>query len=180
MAIGYRNPDPVGSLQEHLAHVLLAEVLSDGDASRLQRRLVQRDRLVTDIGAYIGEFGDPFDERDPTAFTITAHYPQADSLEAILRAIDEELDRVATGGLEPGELDRVRTRLLSVMFRELDAVISRTLEFAKFELIYGRAEMIAELPQRLLAVSDDEVRQAAAGLRPDRRAVLELIAGGAR
>ena len=180
VAIGYRNPDPVGSLPEHLAHVLLAEILSDGDASRLQRRLVQRDHLVTDIGAYIGEFGDPFDERDPTAFTITAHYPQADSLSAILRAIDEELSRIATDGLEPGELERVRTRLLSVMFRELDAVISRTLEFAKFELIYGRPELIAELPQRFLAVTEDEIRRAAAGLVPERRAVLELIAGGAR
>ncbi|PZS32789.1 MAG: peptidase M16 [Pseudonocardiales bacterium] len=180
VAIGYRVPDPVGDLDEHLAHVLLAEALSDGDASRLQQRLVQRDQLVTDIGAYIGEFGDPFDERDPTAFTITAHYPDAGSLEAILRAIDEELARVAGDGLEPGELDRVCTRLVSVLLRDLDAVLSRTLNFAKFELIYGRAELIAELPGRLAAVSEQAVRAAAAELRPDRRAVLELVAGGAR
>ncbi|MDQ2748501.1 MAG: insulinase family protein [Actinomycetota bacterium] len=179
VAVGYRVPDPVGDLDEHLAHVLLAEILSDGDASRLQRRLVQRDQIVTDIGAYIGEFGDPFDERDPTALTITAHYSDAGSLETILRAIDEELSRVADDGLVPGELDRVRTRLVSVLLRELDAVLSRTLNFAKFQLIYGRAELIAELPDRLAAVTEDAVRAAAAALRPDRRAVLELIAGGA-
>jgi predicted Zn-dependent peptidase len=180
VAIGYRHLVPVGALSEHLSYVLLAEILSDGDASRLQRRLVQRDHLVTDIAAYLGEFGDPFDERDPTAFTITAHYPQADSLDAILRTVDEEIERIATVGLDPGELDRVRTRLLSVMFRELDAVIARTLEFAKFELIYGRAEMITELPGHLLAVTEAQIRAAAAELRPERRAVLELVAGGAR
>jgi len=180
VAIGYRVPDPVGSLEEHLAHVLLAEVLSEGDASRLQRRLVQRDQLVTDIGAYIGEFGDPFDERDPTALTITAHYPDAGSLDAILRAIDEELARIADDGLTPGELDRVRTRLVSMLLRELDAVLSRTLNFAKFELIFGRAELIAELPGRLAAVTEQAVRAAAQTLQPDRRAVLELIAGGAQ
>jgi len=180
VAIGYRHSDPVGSLPQHLAALLLAEILSEGDASRLQRRLVQRDHLVTDIAAYLGEFGDPFDERDPTTFTITAHYPQADSLDAILRAVDDEIERVATAGLEPGELDRVRTRLLSVLFRELDAVISRTLEFAKFELIYGRAEMVTELPQRLLAVTEEQIRAAAAELRPERRAVLEVIAGGGK
>jgi len=179
VAIGYRVPDPVGSLEEHLATLLLAEVLSDGDASRLQRRLVQRDHLVTDIAAYIGEFGDPFDERDPTALTVSAHYPDRGALEAILRAIDEEIDRIAHDGLEPGELDRVRTRLVSVLLREVDSVLNRTLEFAKFELIYGRAELIAELPARLAAVSEDAVRAAAAELRPERRAVLELIAGGA-
>ena len=102
--------------------------------------------LVTDVSAYLGEFGDPFDERDPTAFTITAHYPNPGSLERILAAVDEELARIAADGLEAGELDRVRTRTVSVLFREMDAVMSRTLEFAKFELIFGRAELIAELP----------------------------------
>jgi predicted Zn-dependent peptidase len=180
VAIGYRVPDPIKNLDQHLANLLLAEVMTDGDASRLQRRLVQRDHLVTDIGAYLGEFGDPFDERDPTVLTISAHYSDATSLDAILRAIDEELARVADEGLEAGELDRVRTRLVSVLMRELDAVLSRTLNFAKFELLYGRAELVAELPGRLAAVTEDAVRAAAAQLRPDRRAVLELIAGGGR
>jgi zinc protease len=180
VAIGYRVPDPVGALDSLLAVVLLAEVLTEGDASRLQRRLVQRDHLVTDVSAYVGEFGDAFDERDPTAMTISAHYPDAAALDAILRAIDEEIARVADEGLDRGELDRVRARLISVLLRGLDAVISRTLEFAKFELLHGRAEMIAELPERLAAVTEADIRRAAAAFRPDNRAVLELVAGGAR
>jgi predicted Zn-dependent peptidase len=68
---------------------------------------------------------------------------------------------------------------MSVLFRDLDAVLSRTLEFAKFELIHGRAELIAELPERLAAVTAEQIAHAAATLRPDRRAVLELVAGGA-
>jgi len=180
VAIGYRVPDPVAQLDEHLAGVLLSEILTEGDASRLQRRLVHRDRLVTDVSAYLGEFGDPFDERDPTAFTITAHYPNPESLERILAAVDEELARVAADGLEPGELDRVRTRAVSVLFREMDAVLSRALEFAKFELIFGRAELISELPDRLTAVTGADVQEAATALSPERRAVVELIAGGAR
>jgi len=180
VAIGYRVPDPVAQLDEHLAGVLLSEILAEGDASRLQRRLVHRDRVVTDVSAYLGEFGDPFDERDPTAFTITAHYPNPESLERILAAVDEELARVAADGLEPGELDRVRTRAVSVLFREMDAVLSRALEFAKFELIFDRAELISELPDRLTAVTGADVQAAAAALSPERRAVVELIAGGAR
>ncbi len=180
VAIGYRVADPVSDLGRLLAGVLLTEVLTDGDASRLQRRLVQRDHLVTDISAYIGEFGDPFDERDPTTLTVSAHYPDPKSLDAILAALDEELARIADDGLEPGELDRVRTRLVSVILRDLDAVISRTLELAKFELIHGRAELIAELPARLAAVTEDDVRAAAGALQPQRRAVLELKVGGTK
>ncbi|MDP9118380.1 MAG: insulinase family protein [Actinomycetota bacterium] len=180
VAIGYRVPDPVADLDTHLAGVLLAEVLSDGDASRLQQRLVHRDGLVTDVAAYLGEFGDPFDERDPSSMTITAHYPNPGDLESILRATDEEIESIAQDGLAVGELDRVRTRLISVLLRELDSVMSRTLDLAKFELIFGRAELIAELPARLGAVSEAAVQAAAAQLRPQRRAVVELIAGGPR
>jgi predicted Zn-dependent peptidase len=179
VAIGYRVPDPVGQLDQVLAFVLLAEVLTDGDASRLQRRLVQQDRLVTEIEAYAGQFGDPFDERDPTTLTITAHYPSTAKLDDLLRVVDEELAKVANDGLTRGELDRVRTRLVSVLVRGLDAVLSRTLEFAKFELVHGRAELISELPERLAAVTAADVQRAASTLRPDNRAVLELIAGGA-
>jgi zinc protease len=180
VALGYRIADPVGSFDDLLAATLLCEVLTDGDASRLQQRLVQREHLVTDIGAYIGEFGDPFDERDPTVLTVTAHYPDAGSLDRVLRAIDEEIDDIAEHGVPSDELNRVRTRLVSVLFRELDAVISRTLEFAKFELVHGRAELISELPERLAAIDSDALRAVAASLRPERRAVLELVAEGAR
>ena len=69
---------------------------------------------------------------------------------------------------------------MSVILRDLDAVISRALELAKFELVHGRAELIAELPARLAAVTEADVRAAAAELTPQRRAVLELVAGGAR
>ncbi|MHA3701925.1 M16 family metallopeptidase [Jatrophihabitans sp. YIM 134969] len=179
VAIGYRVPDPVGDLDALLAFVVLAEVLSDGDASRLSVRLVHRDRLVTDIGAYIGEFGDPFDERDPTPFTITAHYPDAGSLDTILAAIDEELARIAGGDLETAEIDRVRARLVAGMSKELDSVMNRALEFAKFELLHGRAEVIEELPARLAAVTPDDVARAAAALAPHARAVVELVPGGA-
>jgi predicted Zn-dependent peptidase len=179
VAVGYRVPDPVGRLDELLAVVLLAEILTGGDASRLQGRLVQQDRLVTEIEAYVGEFGDPFDERDPTALTIAAHYPATTKLDVVLDTLDEELRKVADDGLAKGELERVRTRMVSVLARGLDAVLNRTLEFAKFELVHGRAELIAELPERLTAVTGADIQRAAAALRPDNRAVLELVAGGA-
>jgi zinc protease len=178
VALGYRIAHPVEGLPAHLARVLLAEILTDGDASRLQMRLVQRDGLVTDIGAYLGEFGDPFDDRDPTTFTITAHYADASDLPAVIRAIDEEIGSIADSGTRPGELDRVRTRLASQMYRQLDAVLGRTLAFAKFELIYGRAQLLLEIPGLLSAVTDAQIRAAAVELAPQHRAVVELIPGG--
>ena len=180
VALGYRVPDPGADLHVYLSTVLLAEILSDGDASRLQRGLVQSKRLVTDINAYLGTFGDPLEERDPTRLNITAHYPDLGSTEAVITAVDEELARLANDGTEPGEVERVRTKLVATVFRELDQVLNRSLEFAKFELLFGDAGLITELPRLLADITDADIRAAAAALRPDNRAVVELIPGGAR
>jgi zinc protease len=177
LALGYRVPDPGEDLHIYLASVLLAEILSDGDASRLQRGLVQSRRLVTDVGAYLGTFGDPLEERDPTRLNITAHYADRDATDRVIGAVDEELARLATDGTTEGELDRVRTKLAATIFRELDQVLNRSLEFAKFELLFGQASMVLGLPRLLAAVTDDDIRAAAAQLVPSNRAVVELVPG---
>ena len=86
--------------------MVLAEVLTDGDASRLVERLVLRDRTVTSVGGYIGFMGEPFEVRDPTALLLQAHLPPGGDVDKVLRTVDEELDRLATDGLAAGELAR--------------------------------------------------------------------------
>jgi zinc protease len=180
IALGYRLPDPAQDMHSYLATILLTELLSDGDASRLQRTLVQSQRLVTDVSAYLGTFGDPLEERDPTRFNITAHYSDRAATEKVIAGVDSELDRLATDGTEPRELDRVRLRFASMISRQLDHVMNRCLEFGKFELIFGDAGLAQRLPQLLDQVSDADIRAAASRLVPDQRAVLELIPGAAR
>ncbi|MFL6162757.1 MAG: M16 family metallopeptidase [Jatrophihabitantaceae bacterium] len=180
VAIGYRVPDPSVDLRVYLAMVLLAEILSEGDAARLRRSLVQSRQLVNEVSAYLGTFGDPLEERDPTRLNITARYSPRTSTDTVLTAIDEEIDRLATDGLEPGELDRVKVRLASIVSRELDQVVNRSLEFAKFHTVFGDASMILRLPELMAGVTDDDVRAAAASLRTDCRAVVELIPGAGK
>jgi zinc protease len=178
IALGYRLPDSKGLGRTYLAHVLLAEVLADGDASRLWRALVQGAGLVTEASAYVGEFGDPFEERDPVLMTISAFYPDPATRDRVVNGIDDELRRVATDGLGVGELDRVRTRLVASLLRGLDATMNRAASLAKFELVHGRAELVAEVPALLSAVTAADVVTAAAALADQHRAVLDLVPGG--
>ncbi|SBW19427.1 peptidase M16 domain-containing protein [Candidatus Protofrankia californiensis] len=179
LAVGYRVPDPLLDLQTFLAYDVLTHVLSAGDASRLERRLVQKDRSVIGVSTYLGTFGDPFDQRDPLLLTLEARHPAESTPEAILGAVDEELDRLATDGLEPGELARVQARIASGLLREADDALGRALAMATFELHRGRPELINELPALVGAVTSDDVQAAAAALRAPGRAVLELRAGAA-
>jgi predicted Zn-dependent peptidase len=176
-AVGYRVPNPVQDLAGYLPFVLLTEVLSAGDASRLERRLVQQDRSVTSISAYLGTFGDPFDQRDPLLLTLEAYHPAERSVEEIQSAAEDELARLARDGLEPGELDRVRARLAATLFREVDDVLGRTLALSVFELLHGDAGLVNELPARLEAVTDEQVAAAAQTLLDQQKAILVIEAG---
>jgi predicted Zn-dependent peptidase len=179
VALGWRVPDP-DDLDAYLPYVVLTSVLSTGDASRLRRRLVQDDRIATDVGAHVALMEDAFDVRNPTALLVEAHHSDDVSTDVVVKAVDEELDRVATDGVPVDELERVQARLSSALLQGADHVMSRTLAMASYEQQRGRAELVGEMPALLAAVTGEQVAAAAAALRPDARARLDLVAGGAQ
>jgi len=179
VATAWRVPDPVIDLAAYLPFVVLAEVLTDGDSSRLQHRLVRADRIATQVGGYLGFLGDPFDVRDPTAMLLSAVHPPDVPAKRVLAAIDEEMERLSGDGVDRGELGRVTTRLAAQILRELDSVLGRAQAAASLQLVHDRAGLVGELPELVGRVTDAQVRGAAAALRPDRRAVSELLAGAA-
>jgi hypothetical protein len=61
--------------------------------------------------------------------------------------------------------------------RELDPYMGRAQELSIFEQQRSRAELVNELPGLLEQVTASSVRSAAATLRPDNRARLELRPG---
>jgi len=176
LAVGYRMPDPVGELDAYLAHLVLAGVLTDGDSSRLQQRLVHAEPLVTDVNAGAGLFG-PFEARDPDTFSVTAIHPPETSTEQVLDALDAELDALSTTPPGEQELAKVMARWRANLHSDHDRLVSRTLALGSLELLYGDAGLVYELPERIAAVTAEQVSEAAKSLRPDSRAVLEVEPG---
>jgi predicted Zn-dependent peptidase len=180
VAAAWRVPDPVADFAAYLPYVVLAEVLTDGDASRLVERMVLNDRSVTDVAGYIGFLGEPFEVREPTALVLQSHLPPGGDVDKVLRTVDEELDRLATGGLADGELARTQARMATHLLQETDAVLGRALRMAVLELQRGAPELINELPRLVGEVTGEQVAAAAGTLRPQRRATVEVVAGAAR
>jgi predicted Zn-dependent peptidase len=170
-------PDPITELDNYLAYVVLSSVLTDGDASRLQQRMVHKEALVTDLGTGCGLFGSPLEARDPDTFTFTAWLTDDVSADRVLSVLDEELDRLAVQGPDAEELARVTARWAAGVHRDNDRVISRTLVYGVLELLHGKPELAAELPDRVAGVSSEDVAAAAKALHPDSRAVLLLKPG---
>jgi predicted Zn-dependent peptidase len=176
LALAWRTPDPK-NLATFLPYVVLVEVLTDGDASRLQERLLLKDRIATSVGGYLGIMGDPLDARDPTPLLLEVHHAPEVAAETVITAIDEEIDRLATAGLDQDEVDRTVARMTARYLRDVDPVLGRATHAAVFEQQRGRAELLNELPGLLAGVTAAQVKKAAGALRRDNRAVLELRPG---
>jgi predicted Zn-dependent peptidase len=176
VALGWRVPDPIADFGSYLPYMVLAEVLTDGDASRLRRRFVKDDRLAATVSAFLSVMGDPLDVRGPSAMVVSAVHPGP--VDRVLAALDEELDRLTVQGLQADELERVHARLLAGQFGRTEAILGRIQLMAVLEQQRGRAELASELPGLLAAVTSEQVVEAAATLRPNRRAVLEVMSGG--
>ncbi len=177
VAAAWRVPDPISELAAYVPYVVLAEVLTDGDASRLVERLVLRDRAVTSLGGYIGFMGEPFSVRDPTALLLQAHLPPGGDVDKVLRTIDEENARLATDGLAPGELARTQARMVTHLLRDTDAVLGRALQTAVLEIQRGTPELLNDLPRLIGEVTEEQIRAAAAMLTQQRRATVEVVPG---
>jgi predicted Zn-dependent peptidase len=178
VALAWRVPDPQ-DLETYLPYVVLAEVLTDGDASRLQQRMILQDRSATSISGYLGLLGDPLDARDPTPLLIEVHHPEATPLDTVLDTVEQELARLAGAGLDQAELDRTVARMTARYLREIDSVLGRATTMAVFEQQRQRAELVNELPTLLRQVTPEAVQRAAGTLTKDTRTVLELRPGGA-
>jgi zinc protease len=176
VALGWRVPDPLADFDAYLSYVVLAEVLTYGDASRLCRRLVKDDRLVTAVSTSVSLLANPFDVREPSALLFCAFHPGP--VEPILATLDEELDRLVTDGLAEGELERAQVRLAVGQFGRTEPMLSRAQLMAVLEQQRGRAELAGELSGLLAAVTSEQVVKAAATLRTDQRALLEVVPGG--
>ena len=177
VAYGLRAPDPLAATDQLLAASVVAALLADGESSRLRRRLVHEEQVVTELACYAGTFGDALSTRDPALFQILLFHPGRRPETALRRAVLEEIERLAEQGPDPDELARIRSSATAARWREMDQILERALALADATVIHDRPELVAEIPGRLDAVSADDVRAAAGALAAQHIAVLEVLPG---
>lgn len=135
---------------------VLAQILGSGANSRLYRRLVADNRIATTAGAwYQGS------AVDATRLGIYARPTPESSLPAVETAIDAVIAEIVSDGVTAEELERAKTRMIA------DAVYAQDNQ-ASMARWYGTAlstgSTVADVlswPDRVRAVTAEQVRQAA-------------------
>jgi zinc protease len=98
---------------------LLTTVLASDKASRLDRSLVHEKQIAQDVATYVL----PTESTGMMLLQATARDGVA--IEAIESAIDEEISRIATGGITEDELTRARNRAEVEFAHQLETFDSR-------------------------------------------------------
>jgi predicted Zn-dependent peptidase len=164
---------PERGSKDQAAMAVLGDVLAGGDASRFYQGIVKGRELALNVESLYG-LTSPWQYDGPTLFTVFALYKPNTSADALLRAMDAEIAKVANEGVSDAELKRVKTRMLADWYNGLEAFIDRADELAKLQTLWGDANVVNRIPAWIEGVtSADLQRVAKTYLTPANRTVID-------
>ena len=142
--------------QQSVALDVLAQLMGGGSNSYLYRRLViDRSLAVTAQASYQGT------SLDATQFGISASPKPGIPFAQVEQAIDEVITEIGQNGVRPEDLDRVKTQLIAetIYAQDNQATLARWYGGA---MTTGQSiEDIRNWPERIRAVTAEQVREAA-------------------
>ncbi|MCB9282887.1 MAG: insulinase family protein [Lewinellaceae bacterium] len=131
---------------------LLSDILSNGPSSRLFRRLLKEQRLVTSIDCYItGSI-------DPGLFIIEARPTNGYSLQQIEAAIWKELEEIKAQVISDREMEKVKNKMESTLVFSESNILNQALNLALFELL-GDPDQINREVELYQSVTAEDIQR---------------------
>lgn len=161
---------PARRTPEYYPLSLAADLLFDGDSSRLYQKLVKGDESVVSIQGGIDE------RRGPSALYIFALPKPGQDVAAIREQIFGEIHRLATSGPTENEMEKLRNSLVNDAVRGRQSTMYRAQRLAEYVLYDNDPELLDTELNRYLNVSGEEIKEAAARfLDIDNRVILDIV-----
>jgi predicted Zn-dependent peptidase len=160
VALGWKVPSSVG--KDYVPLVVLGDVLLNGEASRLYQGLVKGKELLLQVqGGVNFPFESPWRTSGPTLLGLFGLYKPTTSAKAVADAIQAEVDKVAQAGVPAADLARVKTKMRSDFYSDIELPINRADVLAVAQTLTGNAASINDLPGQIDAVSSADLQRVA-------------------
>ena len=131
---------------------MLAAILSQGDSSRLHQRLVEREQVAVDTGAF-AESG-----FDPGLLWVYAALPPGGDLARVEALLDDELAKIARDGVSAAELEKVRNMKAAAFWRNMATINGKARVLGTYEVFNGDYRKAFDAPAAYAAVSAADVQ----------------------
>lgn len=133
---------------------LLADILGQGDTSRLYLALVQK-KLASSVPEGVNE------SRAPGLLRVAAKLPSGGSIERVEAIIDAEIARIQSEGVTEVEMVKAREQERQFSVDQLKSASGRANFLARTALYYNEPQRINTELGRLLAVTKEDVQRVA-------------------
>jgi predicted Zn-dependent peptidase len=161
LAIGYRMP--ARGTRDAIVAAVTGELLHNGQASRLYQYLVkEKQKAVSVDGGVNWPLGNPFEYNGPTLMTSFIISPPGSAEAPLVAAFDEAIAELVSHGPSAAELDRVRAKMRSDWYGQLEIPISRASVLSHAVLFDGNADLVGSVPDQIAGVTSDDVKNFAA------------------
>ena len=165
----------VGETKYAYALQVLARLFGGSETSRLSRVLVEERRIGLSAWASYGA-----SSLGLTTFDIGVHPAKSRSLDEVEQAVTAEMKKLLDGGVTPEEVVRAQNQLLAAAIYSQDSLASGPRIYASALSTGGTVADVDAWPQRISAVTPDEVLAAARHVWRDDGAVTALLTPAAR
>lgn len=135
---------------------LLSTILSNGQSSRLNQRLVEREQAAVDAGSYVAA------GFDPGLIWVYALLPPAGDVARVEKLLDEELTKIAQQGVSAAEMQKARNLKASAFWRGMATINGKARALGTYQVFSGDYRKLFAAPAAYEAVSAADV-QALAG-----------------
>lgn len=153
LAIGYHMPE-LGS-PEYYALSLLSVVLSQGESSRLYRRLVSDNNWITSFSAGPNQY------KGPELFELWFQLQGGVSATKVLQTVEEELKKVQQDGITQEELEKAKNQIAFSCVSYLSTVASIGERLAHSAVYFGDPHVMNREWNRFSSVTREEIPQTA-------------------
>ena len=173
---GYLAPSYRHGAKEHAyALQVLTEILGGGGSSRLYRRLVIDGKLAISAGSHYDS-----DNLGPGKFLIWASPRPGVAMAAIEEAVDAELAAIEADGVTPDEVSRAIKRMTASAVYARDSFTAGARVLGTALAIGQTIEDVESWPERIAAVTPEQVKAAARAVFIKKHSVTSLLLAGSR
>ena len=134
---------------------MLGNILSTGRSSRLYKRLVEKEQVAIEVEAF------PFLLEKAGMIGVEAIGQNGVPLEKLDALIEEEVEKVKSGGVTDEEFQKARNGQEAQFASSFGAMSSRAKNLARYHVFHGDANLINTELARYLAVKREDLQRVA-------------------
>ena len=149
---------------------LLQTILTQGDASRLHRLLVEERKLAVEVGSGWSE------GFDPNTYSVYATLAEGASTEELEQALNTELAHLVETGVTPAELTRAKNQVAAAFWRGVSTLDGKARLLGEYAVLHGDFKKLFGAPDAYQSVTAAQVLAVARDVfKPQQRTVGVLL-----